>query len=97
MKKESNTTLAIFEISDPIGPLIYQRSGRARFSITLTGLSVSVDALYNDGGQMGVWLYDSPEGTFIPVDVLSTDGNVALIQPVTEGALQLGQTLLIKK
>ena len=97
VKKENNTTLAIFEIKDPIGPLIYQRSGKARFSITLTGLSVAVEALYNDNGQMGVWLYDSPEGTFVPVDVLSSDGHVALIQPVTEGALQLGQTVLIKK
>lgn len=97
VKKENNTTLAIFEMKDPIGPLIYQRSGKARFSITLTGLSVAVEALYNDNGQMGVWLYDSPEGTFVPVDVLSSDGHVALIQPVTEGALQLGQTVLIKK
>lgn len=95
--KENNTTLAVFEVSDPIGPLIYQRSGKARFSINLTGLSVAVEALYDNSGQMGVWLYDTPEGTFIPVDVLSTDGKVALIQPVTEGALQLGQTLLIKK
>lgn len=97
VKKENNVTLAIFEINDPIGPLIYQRTGKARFSITLTGLSVRAEALYDDKGQMGVWLYDSPEGTFVPVEVLSSDGKVAMIKPLTEGALQLGQTVLIKR
>ena len=96
VQKEGDTTLAVFEIHDPIGPLIYRRGGKARFSITLTGLSVRTDALYNENGQMGVWVYDVPGGTFVPVDVLSTDGNIAMIQPLVEGALQLGQTVLIK-
>ena len=96
VQKEGDTTLAVFEIHDPIGPLIYRRAGKARFSITLTGLSVRTDALYNENGQMGVWVYDVPGGTFVPVDVLSTDGNIAMIQPLVEGALQLGQTVLIK-
>lgn len=96
VQKENNVTLAIFEIDDPIGPLIYQRAGKAQFSITLTGLSVRTDALYNQNGQMGVWVYDVPGGTFVPVEVLSTDGNIAMIQPLVEGSLQLGQTVLIK-
>ena len=96
VQKENDSTLAIFEVRDPIGPLIYRRTGRAQFSITLTGLSVRVEALYNENGQMGVWVYDVPGGTFVPVEVLSTDGSIAMIQPVVEGALQLGQTVLIK-
>ena len=96
VQKENGTTLAVFEINDPMGPLIYQRTGRAQFSITLTGLSVRAEALYNQNGQMGVWVYDVPGGTFVPVDVLSTDGNIAMIQPLVDGALQLGQTVLIK-
>ena len=96
VQKEGDTTLAVFEINDPIGPLIYRRSGKAQFNIELTGLSVRVEALYNENGQMGVWLYDVPGGTFVPVEVLSTDGNIAMIQPMVEGALQLGQTVLIK-
>ena len=96
VQKENDTTLAIFEVRDPIGPLIYRRTGKAQFSITLTGLSVRVEALYKENGQMGVWVYDVPGGTFVPVDVLSTDGNIAMIQPMVEGALQLGQTVLIK-
>jgi len=96
VQKENDTMLAVFEIHDPIGPLIYCRSGRASFSITLTGLSVRVEALYNENGQMGVWVYDVPGGTFVPVEVLSTDGTIAMIQPLVEGSLQLGQTVLIK-
>ena len=96
VQKENDTTLAVFEVHDPIGPLIYRRKGKAQFSITLTGLSVRSEALYNDNGQMGVWVYDVPGGTFVPVEVLSTDGSIAMIQPLVDGALQLGQTILIK-
>lgn len=96
VQKENGVTLAVFEINDPIGPLIYQRAGKAQFSITLTGLSVRTEALYDQNGQMGVWVYDVPGGTFVPVEVLSTDGSIAMIQPLVEDALQLGQTVLIK-
>ena len=34
--------------------------------------------------------------TFVPVEVLSNDGNRALIQPQAEGALQVGDRVLIK-
>ena len=97
VQKENGVTLAVFEIDDPMGPLIYKRTGKAQFSITLTGLSVQTKALYNNNGQMGVWVYDVPGGTFVPVEVLSTDGNLSMIQPLVDGALQLGQTVLIKK
>lgn len=80
----------------PWGALIYQRTARAGVSITLTGLSVSTDAIYDQNGQTGVWLKDVPGGTFVPVTVLFTDGNKAMIQPVVEGALSLGQQVLIK-
>ncbi len=97
VQKDNETTLAVFQIDDPMGPTIYCRRGRANLSITLTGLSVRTEALYNENGQMGVWVYDVPGGTFVPVEVLSTDGNIAMIQPMVEGSLQLGQTVLIKK
>lgn len=96
VQKANNTVLAVFEINDPMGPLIYKRTGKAQFSITLTGLSVRTDALFNENGQLGVWLYDVPGGTFVPVEVLSTDDDIAMIQPLVDGSLQLGQTVLIK-
>ena len=97
VQKENDVTLAVFQVTDPLGPLIYRRTGRVRFSITLQGLAVRTDALYNDNGQMGVWVYDVPGGTFVPVEVLSSNGSLSMIQPVVDGALQLGQTILIKK
>ena len=94
--KESGNILAVFKIDDPMGPLIYKRTGKAQFSITITGLSVDSKALSEQQGQIGVWLYDVPGGTFVPVEVLHDDGDIAMIQPLVDGVLQLGQTVLIK-
>lgn len=96
VQKSSGTVLAIFEINQPIGPMIYQRTGRATLSISLSSLAVNTRALYNHDGQLGVWLNDVPGGTFVPVEVLSTEGDYSLIQPLVEGALQTGQTVLVK-
>jgi len=96
VQKASGTVLAIFEINQPIGPLMYQRTGRATLSISLSSLTVRNHALYNQEGQIGIWLYDVPGGTFVPVEVLSTQGDISLIQPLVEGALQPGQRVLIK-
>ena len=96
VQKSSGTVLAIFEINQPIGPMIYQRTSRATLSISLSSLAVNTRALYNQDGQLGVWLNDVPGGTFVPVEVLSTEGDYSLIQPLVEGALQTGQTVLVK-
>lgn len=88
--------LAVFRIDAPIGPLIYQRKARASVSITFTGLSVPAKAIYEQNGQTGVWLYDVPGGTFVPVTVLSSDGEAALIEPQVDDALSIGQRVLIK-
>ena len=88
--------LAVFDISSPMGALIYQRTAKANVSITHTGISVSTDAIYEDNGKTGVWLYDVPGGTFVPVEVLLTEGDTALIQPEVDGALSAGQRVLIK-
>lgn len=96
VQKASGTLLAIFEVDSPIGPLIYQRTGKATLSIALSSLAVRESALYNQDGQLGIWLYDVPGGTFVPVDVLSTDGDIVQIQPLVDGALQPGQRVLIK-
>jgi putative membrane fusion protein len=96
VKKSDGEVMAVFQVTDPIGPLLYQRTGKAYMSITLTGLAVKSEAIYSQNGQTGVWLYDVPGGTFVPVEVLSDDGSSALIQPVSENALQSGQAVLIK-
>jgi len=96
VQKSSGTVLAVFEINQPIGPLLYQRTGKATLSISLSALAVRSRVLYNQNGQLGIWLYDVPGGTFVPVEVLSTDGDIALIQPHVDGVLQPGQRVLIK-
>lgn len=96
VQKEGNNLLAVFEIDDPAGPLIYQRTGKAMLSATISGLSVTSKAIYEQNGQMGVWLYDVPGGTFIPVNVLSDDGSNALIEPLVSDALKVGDRVLIK-
>ena len=96
VQKESGTLLAVFQINDPIGPLIYQRTGRARLTATISGLSVSSKALSEENGQLGVWLIDVGGETFVPVEVLSSDGSDALIQPLVDGALGIGQRVRVK-
>ncbi len=96
VQKSDDTVLAVLEINQPIGPLLYQRSGRATLSTMLSSLAVRNHALYNQDGQIGIWLYDIPGGTFVPVEILSTEGDISLIQPLVEGALQPGQRVLIK-
>jgi len=96
VQKDGDTLLAIFEINDPMGALIYQRTGRAMISTTLQGLSITADAICVENGQTGVLLYDIPGGTFVPVEVLSNDGKTALIQPLAENAIGVGDRVLIK-
>lgn len=96
VQRVGEDVLAVFLIEDPIGPLLYQRSGRVLLSSNLSGLSVASRALYEQNGQMGVWLYDVPGGTFVPVEVLANDGSNALIQPLADGSLLAGQTVLVK-
>ena len=96
VSKSGQSILAVFEINAPMGPLIYQRALTANVSITLTGMSVSLDAIYEENGQSGVWLYNTPEGTFVPVTVLSSNGKTAIIEPLVDGAIQTGSQLLLK-
>ena len=96
VQKVDGEVQAEFEIHDPLGPMLYQRSGRFSLSTELSGLSVPSEALYEQSGQSGVWVYDVPGGTFVAVNVLSNDGKNALIQPLVDGALQLGQSIIIK-
>ena len=65
-------------------------------STTLQGLSVTAEAICVENGQTGVLLYDIPGGTFVPVEVLSNDGKTAMIQPLAENAIGVGDRVLVK-
>ena len=75
-------------------PLMNLRSGRPT-SCYLSGMSVPVGALSEEGGQMGVWLQDAAGTTFTPVELLSKDSRNALVRPLVEGTLNVGQRVLI--
>ena len=57
---------------------------------------MSSRALSEENGQLGVWLIDLGGETFVPVEVLSSDGSDALIQPLVDGALGIGQRVRVK-
>ncbi|MCQ2436912.1 MAG: hypothetical protein MJ099_00765 [Clostridia bacterium] len=96
VRKSSGTVMAVFSMQEPIGPLIYKRTAGVTLSISLSSLAVHTRSIARVNDQDGIWLYDVPGGTFVPVDILSVDGSMALIQPRVEGALQAGQRVLIK-
>ena len=96
VQKMGDSVMAQLDITDPIGPLMYQRSGKAAIGANLSGLRVPTKAIIKQNGQTGVLLYDVPGGTFIPVEVLSQDKNETLIMPLVEGVISGGSRVLIK-
>ncbi len=96
VQKTGDTVMTQIEVADPIGPLIYSRSGEVVLGTNISGLSVPSRAIDKINGKTGVWLYDVPGGTFIEVEVLSNDGKTAIILPLREGVLSQGLRVLIK-
>ena len=96
VQKTGSTVMAQLEVTDPVGPLIYQRAGNVVLGTNLSGLLVPSRAVSQMNGQSGVWLYDVPGGTFVPVEVLNDDGKNALILPLVEGVISAGSRVLIK-
>ena len=89
--------MAVLEVTQPIGSLFYARSGSVTIGANMNGMLVSRKALGTLSGQTGVWLYDVPGGTFVPVEVLAyrKDGTV-LFTPLVDGVLTYGSQVLIK-
>ncbi len=95
MLKASGEVMAQLEMDTPLGPLINRRYGQAMIGINLSGLSVPVKAITVQNGQPGVTVLDVPGGTFIPVEVLSSDSENAIIQPLVEGTLSIGWRVVL--
>ena len=95
--KNGATVMAVLEVTQPIGSLFYARSGSVTIGANMNGMLVSRKALGTLSGQTGVWLYDVPGGTFVPVEVLAyrSDGTV-LFTPLVDGVLTYGSQVLIK-
>ena len=96
IQKSGDETMVQLSITDPIGPLINQRSGQAVLGTSLEGLLVPLGALVDQGGQSGVMVSDVTGGSFVPVNVLSRGSKNALVSPLVEGTLSSGQHVLTK-
>jgi hypothetical protein len=95
MLKASGEVMAQLEMDSALGPLLNKRAGKAMIGINLTGLSVPVKAITVVNGQPGVTVSDVPGGTFVPVEVLSSDSQNAIIQPLIEGTLSIGWRVIL--
>ncbi|MDO4739465.1 MAG: HlyD family efflux transporter periplasmic adaptor subunit [Eubacteriales bacterium] len=95
VQRSGSDVIITLSCTDPIGPLLYQRAGRATVGIYTTGLSVPAQALHYENGQPGVWIKGNYGPTFIPVDILSQNNSIAIIQPMQSDALYEGQMVMI--
>jgi len=98
VQRSGSEVIIQLAVSEPIGPLVSQRTGSARVGIHITGLSVPIRALTLQNGQYGVWVQGSYGITsFVQVNVLSQDRSkgLALVQPMQSDALWEGQTVMI--
>ncbi|MEG0934769.1 MAG: HlyD family efflux transporter periplasmic adaptor subunit [Clostridia bacterium] len=96
VQKTQSEVLCVLEINGALGPMMNRRSGKAAIGVHLSGMSVPLGAVATQGGQSGVWLLDATGGTFVPVEVLSSDSHYALVSPLTEGTLAVGQRVQIR-
>ena len=96
IEKSGSDTVVVLSCTDPIGPLINQRSGNAAVSAELNGLYVPVDAIMTENNLTGVTVYDGANGSFVPVQVIRREGGSVLVAPVAEGTLVHGNYVLVK-
>lgn len=93
ISKSAEGVLAQVQVSSSLGPMINRRSGKVTIGANLTGFVVPIRAIITQNGQTGVMLMDVAGGSFVPVEVLSTDASsgTALIDPIAQGSLTKGQ------
>lgn len=96
VQKTAQEVVAQLKVAGSPGVLMNHRYGKASVGGNLSGLSVPIGAVVTQSGQTGVVLSDAAGGTFIPVDVLSTDSRYALVTPLVEGTLAVGQRVLLR-
>jgi len=95
VQRSGSDVIIQLSCTDPIGPLVYQRAGRASVGIFTTGLSVPVRALIDQNGQPMVWVHGSYGVTPVPVEILSQDSEYAIVQPMQSDALYEGQAVML--
>ena len=90
--ERGKTTMVILEVSKDIGSLIGERLTYITIGSNTEGLMVPKKAVKQVNGVYGVYLTDS-ESTFVPVDILVSDGQHSIVMPTVEGALEKGMKI----
>lgn len=93
VQTEDDQTLVLLETNADVSALINQRIVNFILGSNVQGLMVPNAALKTEGGQVGVYL---ESGTFVPVNILASDDENALVAPVTENALIKGSVIRAK-
>lgn len=96
VNKSGSDVLCVLSTTDPIGPLLNQRSGRAVISAELSGLYVPTRAICTENNLTGVYIYDGAGGSFVPVEVITRENGRALVVPTVEGTLVEGHYVQLR-
>ena len=78
-----------------ITPVLYIRSCHVQLSENVYSLTVPVNALTDDAGEVGVVVVQPDGNYFLPVTVLSQDAHEARIVPLLNNILVEGSTVLL--
>ncbi len=83
------------KVNSDVRPVLYMRSGEAILGENLSTLCVSERALYTQDKMTGIVVVDNNTESFIPINVIyQADGNV-YFQPVQQGVLYEGLTVML--
>ncbi len=95
-KRFDNETLIRMDIDQDVLPTINLRATRVSVGTQFSGLRVPNGALYTSGDQTGVYVRSGDSYEFIPVTVNASDSEYSLIEPVVEGAVYSGMSVVIR-
>ncbi|MEA4928248.1 MAG: HlyD family efflux transporter periplasmic adaptor subunit [Candidatus Limiplasma sp.] len=92
--RASGELLLRLAVMGDVSPVLYMRTCQAELGEYADGLLVPAAALYTQNEQQGV-VRINQDGTqvFIPVDILSRQGDKVFISPIQTGILGKGQTV----
>lgn len=83
--------LVRMDVEGSVYPVLNIRANRAVIGETLTGLKVPIGALFVQGEMVGVVTNDGGTETFVPVQIYNRTDQYAVVIPIYQNSLQVGQ------
>ncbi|MGI6670451.1 MAG: HlyD family efflux transporter periplasmic adaptor subunit [Christensenellales bacterium] len=93
--KAEGKLLVRLHVPSAVDPVLYMRNCQVQLSTTTITYAVPQAALRSQGGTMGVVVRFREGDYLVPVNVISTEGNLAHVLPVNSGFLYEGLTVLV--